>query len=55
MNTSMLWVHQEKRRYYRVLVYQDLLGDWVLNRSWGALDSGRGGVRTEVIEIQLIS
>jgi hypothetical protein len=52
MKTSLLWINQEKRRYYRVRVYQDLLGDWVLSRSWGALDSSKGGCRVEVIEPQ---
>jgi len=52
MRTSLLWIHQEKRRYYRVRLYQDLLGDWVLSRSWGALDSAKGGSRVEVIEAQ---
>lgn len=52
MNTSMLWVNQEKRRYYKVLVYEDLLGDLVFLRNWGSLDNARGGVKTEIVSLQ---
>lgn len=51
MNISMLWVNQEKRRSYRVRVYQDLLGDWVMVRSWGALDTSHGGSKTDLIDV----
>ncbi|MGB0848627.1 MAG: hypothetical protein ACPGSM_17985 [Thiolinea sp.] len=47
--TSQLWIHSEKRRYYRASLYQDLLGDWVLLRDWGALDSRLGGIKTELL------
>ena len=49
MYTSQLWIHSKKRRYYRASVYQDLLGDWVLLRDWGALDSKLGGIKTELL------
>ena len=49
MYTSYLWIHPKKRRYYRASVYQDLLGDWVLLRDWGALDSKLGGIKTELL------
>ena len=49
MYSSQLWIHHEKRRYYRASVYQDLLGDWVLMRDWGALDSKLGGMKTELL------
>lgn len=49
MRTHQLWIHQQKRRYYRASVYQDLLGDWVLMRDWGALDSKLGGMKTELL------
>lgn len=50
MNKAVLWVHHHKRRYYAVRVYCDLLGDWVLIREWGSLDSNRGGSKTELLE-----
>lgn len=49
MYTSHLWIHPQKRRYYRAALYQDLLGDWVLLRDWGALDSKLGGMKTELL------
>lgn len=49
MYTTQLWIHPQKRRYYRASVYQDLLGDWVLLRDWGALDSKLGGMKTELL------
>lgn len=54
MNISMLWINQEKRRSYRVRVYQDLLGDLVMIRSWGALDTFRGGSKTDLVDVAKI-
>lgn len=50
MYTSRLWVHSEKRRYYRASVYKDLLGHWVMVRDWGSLDTKLGGTKTELLE-----
>ena len=50
MYTSRLWVHPEKRRYYRASVYKDLLGHWVMVRDWGSLDSRLGGTKTELLD-----
>jgi hypothetical protein len=50
MYTSKLWVHPEKRRYYRASVYQDLLGEWVMVRDWGSLDTKMGGTKVELLE-----
>lgn len=49
MNETVLWVNKDKRRFYRVCVYQDLLDDWVLMRAWGSLDSSLGGERKELL------
>ena len=49
MYTSKLWIHSEKRRYYRASVYKDLLGHWVLFRDWGSLDSKLGGTKIELL------
>jgi predicted DNA-binding WGR domain protein len=46
--TSQLWIHPEKRRYYRVWLSRDLLGMICLHCSWGGLDSARGGEKREV-------
>ncbi|HID82050.1 MAG TPA: hypothetical protein EYP51_06735 [Thiotrichales bacterium] len=43
------WVHAEKRRHYTLHLGQDLLGDWVLVRSWGSLDSQRGQVSRQLV------
>ena len=50
MNSSKLWINNEKRRYYRVLVYKDLLGDLILMRQWGSLDTARGGSKVELVD-----
>lgn len=50
MNTSMRWLNEEKRRYYKVFVYKDLLGDLVLLRNWGSLDNAKGGIKTEIVD-----
>lgn len=52
MNLSKLWVNKEKRRYYKVMVYRDLLGDLILLRNWGSLDNERGGMKKEVVSHQ---
>jgi len=52
MNLSKLWVNKGKRRYYKVMVYRDLLGDLILLRNWGSLDNERGGMKKEVVSHQ---
>ena len=52
MNTSRLWINKKKRRYYKVMVYRDLLNDLVLRRNWGSLDTARGGIKTEIVDQQ---
>jgi hypothetical protein len=47
-----VWIHQEKRRYYRAHLQPDLFGDWALIRSWGSLDSHHGQVRSERVNSQ---
>lgn len=44
-----IWIHNEKRRYYKFAIYCDLLGDRVLLRNWGSMDSRVGGSMTQVI------
>lgn len=36
-------------RYYAARLCQDLLGDWVLERSWGGLYNNLGGAETTVV------
>jgi hypothetical protein len=43
------WVNTQKRRYYRVYLGRDLLGDLTLTRSWGSLDSRQGRIQNELI------
>lgn len=52
MNTSRLWINKEKRRYYKVMVYRDLLDDLVVLRNWGSLDTARGGTKIEIVDHQ---
>ena len=55
MNTAKIWINKKSRRYYKVLVYKDLLGDLVLVRNWGSLDTARGGIKTELIDPQQVN
>lgn len=38
------WRNPAKRRYYVAHLTRDLLGDWILIRVWGSLDSAHGRV-----------
>lgn len=38
------WVNIEKKRYYHVFLSRDLLGDWVVTKSWGGLNTSIGRV-----------
>jgi hypothetical protein len=44
-----VWINCKTRRYYTVHLAEDLLGDWVLLRSWGSLDSGAGNIRKDLV------
>ncbi len=33
-----------KRRYYRVILSQDLLGDWVITKVWGGINQATGRI-----------
>ncbi|NEX21110.1 WGR domain-containing protein [Thiorhodococcus mannitoliphagus] len=43
------WINPDKGRYYLVDLVQDLLGDWTLILSWGALGSRGGQMRVMVV------
>lgn len=41
---SLRWEHPDKRRYYKLVLSYDLLGDWVVTRVWGGLNQATGRV-----------
>ena len=41
--------HSETR-YYCAYLYQDLFGDWIVNRSWGGRYNELGGAAYQVFE-----
>ena len=43
------WINTEKQRYYQAYLVKDLLGDWVLVRAWGSLNTARGSQRTDLV------
>lgn len=45
-----LYIHEKKRRFYRVVAGCDLLGDFILYQSWGSLDSKLGNFKHQIIE-----
>ena len=46
----MEWINLKSRRFYRVSVYRDLLGDLVIVKDSGSLDTARGRRMIEVAE-----
>ncbi len=38
------WEHPDKKRYYKLILSCDLLGDWVVTRVWGGLNQATGRV-----------
>ncbi|RUM94718.1 MAG: hypothetical protein DSZ28_01685 [Thiothrix sp.] len=44
-----IWINRKTRRHYTVHLAEDLLGEWVLLRSWGSLDSGAGHTRKDLV------
>lgn len=43
------WINAEKRRYYKLYVNYDLLGDLILLTTWGSLDTHQGGKKSILI------
>ena len=46
----LIWRHQEKRRYYYLLVGTDLFGNWVVERQWGSSETSQGGSKVALHE-----
>ncbi|RZI56846.1 MAG: hypothetical protein EOP14_05500 [Pseudomonas sp.] len=38
------WENHSLRRYYQVVLQQNLFGEWELLRMWGSLDHAHGGM-----------
>lgn len=38
------WIRREDRRVFAAGVVLDLLGQWTVVKTWGSLDSDRGGM-----------
>jgi predicted DNA-binding WGR domain protein len=36
--------HEQKQRYYRVILSKDLFGDWVITRVWGGIGKASGRI-----------
>lgn len=41
---SFRWEHPDKKRYYKLILSCDLLGDWVVTRVWGGLNQATGRI-----------
>jgi predicted DNA-binding WGR domain protein len=41
---SLRWEHPEKRRYYKLMLSHDLLGDWVITKVWGGIGKAGGRI-----------
>ena len=42
IHRNYYWVNATKRRYYRLYIVKDLLGDLCIVRTWGSLDNPTG-------------
>lgn len=38
------WEHPQKQRYYRILLGQDLFGQWMITKVWGGINQANGKV-----------
>lgn len=38
------WVQPDKKRYYKLILSCDLLGDWCVTRVWGGLNQASGRI-----------
>jgi len=36
--------NRDKQRYYRLIISQDLFGDWVVTRVWGGIGKATGRI-----------
>ena len=43
MITSYRWENLTTQRYYKVILTQDLFGDWVVTKVWGGFRKAGGG------------
>jgi len=46
---SLQWEHQLKKRYYKIVLPRDLLGDWVLTRVLGELGKQQAKLLTFIV------
>ena len=49
MQKSLTWINHTERRYYKVMIYRDLLNDLMMQRVWGSLDTKRSGQMSVLI------
>jgi hypothetical protein len=45
------WHWKSDTRYYKVLLHQDLFGNWVLSKEWGGLNNHINGGKSELTDI----
>lgn len=38
------WENMQTQRYYRIILAQDLFGDWILTKVWGGINKPTGRV-----------
>jgi predicted DNA-binding WGR domain protein len=44
------WENKESKRYYECRLQKDLLGDWVITRNWGGINTQLGQVKHQLVE-----
>jgi predicted DNA-binding WGR domain protein len=42
----------KKTRYYRIILHQDLFGDWIITRVWGRIGTKMGMAKAHAISYQ---
>jgi len=44
MIASYRWENSHKKRYYCLILAQDLFGDWVITKVWGGINKASGRI-----------
>lgn len=49
MKHNYHWINKEKSRYYKVIIYKDMLNDWIITSIWGGINSRLGNYKHMVM------
>lgn len=47
---TVRWENHTSKRYYMIMIEQDIFDQWVLIRVWGGIQKKLGGMKVSVLE-----